>query len=185
MRSITNTNRSRFATDYRRRGRRLHLSPRRQSHGSRRGKDRIAGMEGSEDCIVCTTGMAACTMVYSDVPQQRRPFDRLPRYLRSKLQGLADTGTHGYPDHLARRRRLQNGSGPRQAEHEDDLLRNAHQPAMQNGRYSLPQRNGQKGRCHADRGQYLRNALSPETAGIGRRPGRSTAPPRVWADTTT
>jgi len=25
---------------------------------------KIAAMEGSEDCIVCTTGMAACTMVY-------------------------------------------------------------------------------------------------------------------------
>jgi len=25
---------------------------------------RVAAMEGSEDCIVCTTGMAACTMIY-------------------------------------------------------------------------------------------------------------------------
>ncbi|HOW73401.1 MAG TPA: aminotransferase class I/II-fold pyridoxal phosphate-dependent enzyme [Phycisphaerae bacterium] len=25
---------------------------------------KIAGLEGAEDCIVCTTGMAACTMVY-------------------------------------------------------------------------------------------------------------------------
>lgn len=27
-------------------------------------EERVAAMEGAEDCIICTTGMAACTMVY-------------------------------------------------------------------------------------------------------------------------